>query len=517
MFIVPDEVLEHLTCSYCDKYLSVGPVKVDSTQKRICGRCVKNGEIEAVSMYRFFGENAIFKCINRYDGCNQLLTYEEVIEHEKSCISDRYECPICDNIEEMPVYEFLLHFKKRHSQNFLKESRLKKMLNRLQPVNTFLYVKENVIFVISLECPMFTPTVVVLKTFYIVKNNKRYDIKQKYHIYIDDEKMFETQVTNCLPIQRRYVTTYNIANIVTNYNSSMEDSYLVIDFELSVPLTINQINLNNTKQYANDMRNTRFLFTEIGYEETVKKLGISLSACGKKLFIQDVQKNQLEIDISCLHCANVSANNIYITSDGKNRHLVCQWCAPVAKSDFVLLEHIKENGFNALSKYVKFSCIWDCGTNNYVYDIQKHEVNCLEMNKPRIKCPFSKCQFAGMFNIMRTHLDTEHEEMLFFNFMEIYQSYKTYPDYNILDLSDKTSFYFWVHPTVLLKCVITIYPDQTIKINVECVDKAIYVDNIKIVVFNKSVKNDNKYCLDFTNESDRIDLKLLPIRMHFII
>lgn len=515
MFIVPDEILEQLICSYCHKYLSVGPLKVDNNRKKICGRCAKNRETEAVSMYRFFLENAIFKCINRFDGCNQLLTCHEVIEHEKNCIGNRYECPLCENIREMPSYDFLHHFKNRHSQNFLKKPTLKRKLDELQPLNTFLFVKENVIFIILLECPMFIPTAIVLKAFYIVKNDKLFDIKLSMDVHIDDKRMFKTKETICLLAHKKYELMSRIADIVTNYDTLQKGSYLVIDFDFSVPLTVNQINLNNKKQYSKNMTNTRLMVTESS--EHLKKFGLSVSDCSKKLLLKDVHENQLEIDVKCLHCSTMSADNIYITSDGKDRFLICQWCAPVAKSDFFLLKCIVEGGIETVSKYLKFSCVWNCGVDNHVNDIHKHELNCLKMNKPIIKCPFPKCQFNGMFEEMHKHFYIEHEETLWSNFIHLYESSKTSPNHNILSLSDKTLFYFWVHPIVLLKCVVTINNDKTIKIRVLCADKAINVDNIKVIVFNKSDKNGQKFCLDFTNESDSIDLKLLPIRLHFII
>lgn len=111
--IVPDKVLENSVCSNCGKYLSVLPVTISKNYKKICGRCV-GVEVGVQSAYNKLAEEMLFKCVNCYEGCRKLLLPNQVVEHEETCKSNKYECPLCANVW-IPSYAMKQHFGEHHS------------------------------------------------------------------------------------------------------------------------------------------------------------------------------------------------------------------------------------------------------------------------------------------------------------------------------------------------------------------------------------------------------------------
>ncbi|XP_050516890.1 uncharacterized protein LOC126891685 [Diabrotica virgifera virgifera] len=124
-FILPDNILDTLVCSFCHKYLSVKPVKVYPNKLIQCGRCVDVDNEEAPvnksegveSLYGKLAETILFKCVNRFDGCRELLTYSQVRDHEQVCLEKIHKCPIC--YEEMASFLILPHFRSKHKDSTL--------------------------------------------------------------------------------------------------------------------------------------------------------------------------------------------------------------------------------------------------------------------------------------------------------------------------------------------------------------------------------------------------------------
>ncbi|XP_050517891.1 uncharacterized protein LOC126892404 isoform X2 [Diabrotica virgifera virgifera] len=150
-FILPDNILETLLCSFCHKYLSVTPTKVYPNRLIQCGRCVDDKEhsihnFEAVeSQYGKIAQNILFKCVNRFDGCRELLTYSQVPEHEQVCLEKIHKCPICD--EEMASFLILRHFHSKHKDAILDCPALVFSLNdHLEMPSVYVYQEEDNLF-----------------------------------------------------------------------------------------------------------------------------------------------------------------------------------------------------------------------------------------------------------------------------------------------------------------------------------------------------------------------------------
>lgn len=519
MFIVPDDILEELTCDFCHKYLSVGPVKVDKDRNKICGRCSKENQTAVTSVYRFFGDSAIFKCINRFDGCSVLLTHDQVLKHEEKCISKQYDCPLCNDNKLIPTYEILNHCKIHHAENLLKKCSMKRKVNELKSSHVFFYIKENYIFFIFLEFDELKD-VFLLNAFYIGDDSQcSDDVQQKYSIHIDEQNILESQKRDCLPLKSHYKTS-KIVNRFKIHSDLPKELNMVIYFEFFVPTRVNQITLKNAMQIETEcVKNfkIRQLRCENGYQKYLNKVQVSISDCLTKLLSKNVYGDQIEIYVQCKLCRNVSVDNIYISSHGAVRHLICLWCARVVTTDFHYLNDVIANGLYMLTWYITYSCIWNCGKFNSLNDIHVHEIDCVKMNLPSIRCPIFKCNFNGMFSVMRTHLLDVHNETLWSNFIILYESYKTYPKHNILSLTDRSHFYFWLHPNTLLKCVVQKQSKTTFFIKTTIVGQPSENKNVMIIVSYDHSKNFQRHSGHFMNIHNNLDCSILPVRLHFVL
>lgn len=155
MFLIPENLLENLVCDGCKKYLSVGPIKVYASRRVLCHRCVKNSYCDATdgavnSLYNRIADQLIFPCINRYEGCSDLLSYKDMLSHEKKCVSGSYKCPNCKATPPFSAFEFLGHFKSYHRDDILKQP-VVKLLSHESVDKDYLFVKGNFLFLIHVS------------------------------------------------------------------------------------------------------------------------------------------------------------------------------------------------------------------------------------------------------------------------------------------------------------------------------------------------------------------------------
>lgn len=193
--IVPDKLLDTMTCSKCSKYLSVMPVKVYEDKSTLCGRCSKPDDDGVKSMVGPLAEFLLFKCINRYDGCTRILRSFDVKQHENSCLpANKYDCPLC--FKTLPsAYLFQAHFTNLHVKNIIKDAvfsiNLKTNLD-----SYYMYVCGNLVFIIycfvdaiefdlKLEC-QFIGTEQIANT-----------IEVKFHLYYGESINYSSQWLPC--------------------------------------------------------------------------------------------------------------------------------------------------------------------------------------------------------------------------------------------------------------------------------------------------------------------------------
>lgn len=97
MSLVAPTDLESLTCSFCNKYLSVGPVTVFSDKKIKCGRTSCTAPVEGtLSLYNLVADKLKFPCIYRYEGCQILSNELGLHESEQHSESTGLKCCFCE-------------------------------------------------------------------------------------------------------------------------------------------------------------------------------------------------------------------------------------------------------------------------------------------------------------------------------------------------------------------------------------------------------------------------------------
>lgn len=228
---MPDVVLDSLQCYNCHKYLSVKPVMI-CNGKIFCGRCQTSGIREdggVESKYNVLVDSMLFKCINRFEGCSKLLTVDEVLQHEKTCKSQLYSCPLCrKGSSRLPSYLFLHHVKTFHEKSVLRSNRFVVDLKKSN-FTTYLYQKENFLFFIDIYV---LDNRIKLSARYIGGGFQHFEIVyQKFSV--------EKSRDNVIKIQRRKCLHFNENNLIRKFVSiyvgDVEKGYVNVEFEFDVP------------------------------------------------------------------------------------------------------------------------------------------------------------------------------------------------------------------------------------------------------------------------------------------
>ncbi|KAG5885575.1 hypothetical protein JTB14_003773 [Gonioctena quinquepunctata] len=194
MFQVPEELLDIMVCDTCHKFLSVGPVKVYRNKATKCGRCSANEDGGVISQYGHIAEHGLFKCVNRFEGCRQLLTYTQVAEHESSCKSKKYVCPICPGNTEVPTFLLVRHFREFHSDCYLKTPSFSLKLSEFD-VKTCLYKEKDQLFFVKYRNT--SKDTISLNIFFLGDQEKADRIKQKFTVYYGLQQ-FKTPTKKCV-------------------------------------------------------------------------------------------------------------------------------------------------------------------------------------------------------------------------------------------------------------------------------------------------------------------------------
>lgn len=85
---VPNQILQHLTCQSCFKWLSVAPIKIlTQNGSTICGRCDvhQNKSIPGV-LFEQVASHFKFPCVYWREHCEEILPWFEIETHEKNCV-----------------------------------------------------------------------------------------------------------------------------------------------------------------------------------------------------------------------------------------------------------------------------------------------------------------------------------------------------------------------------------------------------------------------------------------------
>jgi len=141
MTALPEQALQQLICFSCKKYLSVFPIKVYPNKNVKCGRCCDSNEDDGGTvshLYEHIAKQIGFPCVNRFEGCKEVLGPNEMKKHEKTCLSDDYQCPICADFNG-PSFNLLNHMKINHEHAFIETQDFLIELHDVLKSETFFY------------------------------------------------------------------------------------------------------------------------------------------------------------------------------------------------------------------------------------------------------------------------------------------------------------------------------------------------------------------------------------------
>ncbi|CAH1103917.1 unnamed protein product [Psylliodes chrysocephalus] len=455
-------------CDYCYKSLSVTPVKVYPNRKIKCGRCLASykGEEDngVVSMYNQIATRSFFECINKFDGCTQLLESSEVVEHEKMCLSKKYKCPIC--LKEMFTFLIIRHFKLNHSEYLLEKPNFQ--VTDLRNIEkTFLYQLESDLLFVNFRdvSDSFADGSRSFLLNFVLNLEKKDLIK---NLKVDFfEKNVDILNKNIYSSGNRLVT-YNVTLNITN------KSKLLVMFHL------NRVELKSTvlKATQNKINHSDFdslsktFHNQLGeYLKTLllQKREFSFSRqhlCTRarnRLNKQTYPNPKSEITIntitfSCYYCSliypNLHKDNYYLIGNNGNYYMKCPCTTNNSK------HLVTEEGLTSIDlKNILFSCIWRCGSVFDYNQLYTHEIQCEKQVSQ--KCPIESCCYYFKIYEMENHVKNKHSSVIFKS-TNLRNNYYDYNNYNYnnsnmiptsIQLNLHDSYKFTKEHIMLLWCV----------------------------------------------------------------
>ncbi|XP_074038506.1 uncharacterized protein [Leptinotarsa decemlineata] len=415
MFLIPDEMLETITCSQCLKFLSIGPVKVYRNRKFKCGRCVKDNDYGVISKCGLILERGLFKCVNRFDGCKQLLAFDKVAEHEDTCKSTTYECPICVEATNIPTFLMIGHFKEKHRGCFLEKPCFKVDLTTSRQVHLY-QNGDNLFFV---ECQI-TSEDVDLEVFFVGNHQQAESTKVEFIIHRRSNGIDNMDIRNQKCSSYRSIQSMSIASIT----SILESEFIFVEFQLSCPVIVEFINGQKLKSnsklaknhdkrdylnqwlenYTRRKRKISFGFTMLKFNYNVELKWNSLS------LLQTIGKKKNEIVPFCYNCSfptPLRQNYLEITSN--TYQVLCWLCEKyyeTKKFDMKFFHSEKLFGTIIYDNFLLYTCVWNCGASFPWHQISNHEIHCPHQQNQQ--CPVPLCLYRGKLYHFQIHFNRFH-------------------------------------------------------------------------------------------------------------
>ncbi|XP_050501311.1 uncharacterized protein LOC126881220 [Diabrotica virgifera virgifera] len=407
-FIIPDKILEPLICTFCHKYLSVKPVTVYRNRDVECGRCTQadkqNQRIGVESLYGRIAETCLFKCINRFDGCRELLTYSQVVDHEKICLEKIHKCPIC--YEEVTSFLILRHFNSNHKDAVLNSPAFVFDLNDYSETpSTFIYQEEDNLFFL-----------------YISYSKSENTIKLEL-VYLGSDKL-------ALNIYHQFTVTSKNKDFYINYNSkpSHTNEFFIVD-------ATNMSNLINVKFKLIYHNLQFFTISENDHSSSIKNSSLEnqIDTQEKNQFIykskfdltSEIVEFPLEYNPECFNCKEsciFSLSDFYPVTyyySPTHKDFLCFCCFEwltdenKTKGNHLYLKQMMTSSF--LSRF----CKYNCGQHFSFSKILEHEVLYCTKSMDYYNCPVQHCLKKDVASGLRNHLSAHHGYTLCASFFDL--------------------------------------------------------------------------------------------------
>lgn len=389
--MIPDEVLEVLVCSLCQKYLSVQPIKVYPGGIIVCGRCSKTEDEGYYSLCNKIIEKSFFPCVNRYEGCRKALQFNEVSEHEKYCEKTENDCPICSRSMSLTVYELVLHFKLLHRDCFLSKPEF--TFNSAK--SCYLYCNKLNVFLISVTSVYTVGTLKKLAQIVITTLGSTLNLRK---VSVNFE------IFDCENSNTRFVPFYGLGV------RALHEATSLVKFEI-----------NYRRMWTNEINYSPIWSSDncTGFISYWKKNRSSIYVCKTKMFenhfpnisvnspttVYDSQKKK-EINLLCGICQQYYSDTIcYSRRIGK---YLCGCCAQIYSLNFIDDTVSCDIKMSKMYSMLGIRCKFGCeGVFNLLSYVQlRHEDNC--SLRPLQKCPIKTCKWKNKISLLDSHFKTTH-------------------------------------------------------------------------------------------------------------
>ncbi|KAG5873020.1 hypothetical protein JTB14_037634 [Gonioctena quinquepunctata] len=433
MFQLPDELLDTMVCDSCHKCLSVGPVKVYPNRRPRCGRCSEDGDGGAISRYGLIAEQALFKCVNRFDGCRQLLIFAEVADHESTCRNKMYICPICLVTRKVPGFLLVEHFRDNHSDYFLDSALFKVDITSVGPsIKTYLYRKEDNLFLIEYKSTHLDS--IRLNIFYFGEKKRAEKMTQKFILHsTDDSTKIETEIKSCIAFTSEETDGFLIKRPATG------SKYVIVEFHLSLEKP--EIVTNDSGRKRKTISFPRNISLDRKFQKEHPKYTVSSNL--NSVLVKSDAEGSSEFFLNCLNCKLIKKDgnsHFFLELIPKKYHYVCYYCKEYFKRESPNIPLKTENQLCSIpfSDKIYYSCVWQrwgCSDSYVLFEGIFHELKCPHQFPQ--SCPVPHCVYRGKLDDMEKHFaDVHPDDRMMFPFFFFYNQCSEY---------SRRKWYIWAY------------------------------------------------------------------------
>ncbi|CAH1102897.1 unnamed protein product [Psylliodes chrysocephalus] len=404
--ILPDTVLESCVCNFCDKFLSVQPVKIYKNHTIKCGRCSKKDDNGTKSIYNIIAANGIFKCINRFEGCRKMLRHYEVLEHEKQCLGNTICCPLCPGLCGLRIFWMIFHFKKCHIDKYLKKPCF--TINRDKINNTYLFRKDDNLFFISYKiqdngdiylkgCNINPSNVQTSMSFFLL--TKSSIIEARKLNLSDNKNEFRIKKKDILETtdMRIKFEIETLPHFFVLSNSSVP----TMEAENQVKRILENFQRFTKFYYNQDITFPRKITMTSGHQEETQ----FLMSHDRTYIIKKCGSETYNIFLECCNCVNIFLppttllNGFFVKI--KNYFFnICSNCFQYLYSKNKMITYVSFQSVLENINTFFFDCSWNCGKKFPLTQLHVHEFF--------VVCPIENCWKIISKNEFGNHFKNVH-------------------------------------------------------------------------------------------------------------
>ncbi|CAG9819329.1 unnamed protein product [Phaedon cochleariae] len=354
-------------CSNCNEYLSVGPI-VLVKNKPVCARCPQ-GKGSSATFYEKLAEYMFFPCKNDIYGCDAMLIWGRVSQHENICKFDPLICPAMSCEEKFVRKDLVQHFTLKHKELLMinNQFRIPGQKDEDKYINK-LFIWKNRPFILKID---FTPPCCF---FDILGFNEFAYRNLEYNILIEDEEKQKGVFINGITL--------------SDYGMKHHDALTMIQLDLTV------------------------IEKQLGSKKFICTFNIEHIALSKNAL-----NNSLLAELECPICMEYMRPPIFMCSSG---HVVCDTCngkLVVCPTCQIVMNDNRNFALEKFTEHISYPCKYldeGCSTIGQLSDIRSHEAICSIGATEDTLCHISylePCEWRGPSSEQITHIHSKHSNV----------------------------------------------------------------------------------------------------------